>query len=92
MNNTVMMHKDCRNFAPVDVVKGVCHVHKQMVMIDSPVCESYKMLPKCENCNNFKPDSAQADLGVCQAETTEPWTYAELNAVTCEQYRKKKSP
>jgi hypothetical protein len=44
------------------------------------------MLPKCENCNNFKPDTNQAKLGVCQAEKMEPWTYAELIAVTCEEY------
>ncbi|MDT3700156.1 MAG: 4-hydroxyphenylacetate decarboxylase small subunit [Thermincola sp.] len=89
MENAQLAHKDCRNFAPVDVVKGLCHLHKQMVLIDSPVCEKYKILPKCESCSNFKPDCTEAKLGICLAEATEPWTYAELIAVTCENYSAK---
>ena len=25
---------DCRNYASVDVAKGICHMHKQMVLAD----------------------------------------------------------
>jgi hypothetical protein len=30
---------DCRNYAPVDVVKGVCHASKLIVLADGETCE-----------------------------------------------------
>lgn len=81
-----MKHKDCRNFVPVDVAKGFCNVHKQMVLIDSDVCETFKVLPKCENCAKFEPYSSEDTLGTCLAEKAKPWTFADLITVTCEMY------
>ena len=36
---------ECRNYAPVDVVKGICHRRKQMVLADDPCCENFQPVP-----------------------------------------------
>ena len=82
---------DCRNYAPVDVVKGLCHVRKQMVLADGQSCEFFEKLPKCKHCANYTP-GAQEYLGTCAASPTtgvsstepRPMTYPDLSAVTCE--------
>ncbi len=74
---------DCRNFAPVDVAKGFCHVRKQMVLADGETCEFFEKLPKCKHCLHYLP-GAQEYLGVCGAVETRPMTYPDLIGVTCE--------
>ncbi|HHW39766.1 MAG TPA: 4-hydroxyphenylacetate decarboxylase small subunit [Syntrophomonadaceae bacterium] len=89
MNGKELKHHDCRNFIPVDVAKGICNVHKQMVLIDTPVCEKFRTLPKCKNCAHFTADPGQDTMGTCEAEKTKPWTFADLITVTCENYSAK---
>jgi 4-hydroxyphenylacetate decarboxylase small subunit len=86
MVNAGLKHKDCRNFVPVDVAKGFCREHQQMVLIDSDVCDSFRMLPKCGNCAKFEPYSPEDSMGSCLAEKRKPWTFADLITVTCENY------
>lgn len=74
---------DCRNYAPVDVAKGICHARKQMVMADGDTCEFFDRLPKCKHCANYTP-GADEYLGVCEAAKTQPMTYPDLIGVTCE--------
>ena len=76
-------HKDCRNYAPIDVAKGICHVRKEIILADGTSCESFERLPKCKHCQHYVPGS-EAHLGTCQAETTRPMTYPDLIGVTCE--------
>ena len=76
-------HLDCRNFAPVDVAKGICHTRKQMVLADGESCELFERLPKCEHCANYSAGEEEY-LGMCEASTGRPMTYPDLIGVTCE--------
>ena len=73
---------DCRNYAPVDVAKGICHVRKQMVLADGDACELFDCLPKCQHCANYTPGPEEY-LGTCEATPNRPMAYADLSAVTC---------
>lgn len=79
-------HDDCKFLATIDVAKGYCHRNKQVLIIDTPVCEKFDALPKCATCAKFVQDSAEANLGVCSAGPNSPWTYPDLIASTCEMY------
>lgn len=74
---------DCRNYAPVDAVKGICHVRKQMVLADGEACEFFDRLPKCKHCAHYIPGPDEY-LGTCKAAETRPMTYPDLISVTCE--------
>ena len=74
---------DCRNYAPVDVVKGICHVRKQIVLADGRACEMFERLPKCRYCAKYD-GSEEEYLGICTASPARPMTYPDLTAVTCE--------
>jgi len=80
-----LKHLDCRNFAPVDVAKGICHLKKQLLLADGEACETFQKLPKCEWCLHYTPGE-QRYLGICEASTSRPMTYPDLVAVTCEQF------
>jgi 4-hydroxyphenylacetate decarboxylase small subunit len=77
------VHLDCRNYAPVDVAKGICHVRKTIILADGESCEFFERLPKCKHCQHYVP-GPEAHLGICQAETTRTMTYPDLAGVTCE--------
>jgi 4-hydroxyphenylacetate decarboxylase small subunit len=79
-------HCDCRNYAPVDVVKGICHRTKDLVASDEDQCQHFVALRKCKNCAHYTA-STEEFMGICNAEPTKPWTYPDLIAVTCEMYR-----
>ncbi len=81
--NSTHTHLDCRNYAPVDVAKGICHVKKQMVAGDDAVCENFQKLPKCKFCIKFKPGKEKY-LGTCIAQSNPVMTYPDLAGVTCE--------
>ncbi len=74
---------DCRNYAPLDVVKGICHARKQMVAADSEACELFEKMPKCKHCAKYTPGE-QEYLGRCTASPARPMTYPDLSGVTCE--------
>jgi len=79
----IYQNLDCRNYAPVDVAKGICHARKQVVLADGDACELFDRLPKCRHCANYTrgPDEY---LGICEATPTRPMAYPDLSAVTCD--------
>ena len=76
-------HLDCRHFAPVDVVKGICHVTKATVLADEDACPSFDLQPRCRECRLYAP-CEQEYTGTCGATPDLPMTYPDLVAVTCE--------
>ncbi len=88
--NGVMKHMDCRNFAAVDVAKGICHRTKEVVLADGEHCEHWAPVPKCKFCEHFA--SGEDYLGVCNAVASKPITYPDLIAVTCEMFTATETP
>jgi 4-hydroxyphenylacetate decarboxylase small subunit len=86
MANQLHRHCDCRNYAPVDVVKGICHRTKDMILGDENQCAHYVQLSKCKFCGNFTA-ATEDFMGTCNAEASKPWTYPDLIAVTCESFK-----
>jgi len=76
-------HLDCRNYAPVDVAKGICHVKKQIILADDESCETFEKLPKCKHCAKYTPGEEE-HLGTCAVSPTQHMTYPDLIGVTCE--------
>ena len=74
---------DCRNYAPLDVAKGICHVRKEIVMADDAACGTFDKLPKCKFCEKYIPGEEEY-LGTCGATSSQPMIYPDLIAVTCE--------
>lgn len=86
---TKLNHRDCHNFAPVDVVKGICHHSKEFVQADGEQCEKFTLMPKCKHCHNFKADAKAVELGTCEASVHEPkfYAYPDMVSVTRESYK-----
>ncbi len=82
--NTVLKHLDCRNFAAVDVARGICHRTKELIAADGEPCEHFVAIAKCKFCDHFAP--SQEYLGTCKAAPQKPITYPDLIAVTCEMF------
>ena len=78
-------HLDCRNYAPLDVAKGVCHVKKHVVRADEAPCDTFEALPKCKHCRNYLPGEVEY-IGVCAASRSRPMAYPDLIGVTCEDF------
>jgi 4-hydroxyphenylacetate decarboxylase small subunit len=76
-------HLHCRNYAPVDVVKGICHRTKETLLADDGACPAFDRLPRCGECRLYSP-GAEERLGICGASPERPMTYPDLAAVTCE--------
>lgn len=89
MSDEKYVHKDCRNYAPIDVRKGFCHVHKKEVPADTEVCAKFERIAKCRYCKNFCADQEKIELGVCEASMSQPKfvAYPDMVAVTCEMYK-----
>ena len=81
---------DCRNFAPLDVAKGICHIQKQVVLAEGEACEMFDALPKCKFCEKYILGEDEY-LGTCAASSTRPMAYPDLIAVTCEWFTWKES-
>ena len=81
---------DCRNYGPVDVAKGICHLRKQIVLADGEVCEAFEKMPKCKHCVKYEPGEEEY-LGTCTASPSQPMTYPDLSGVTCEWFSWKKT-
>ena len=79
-------HCDCRNYAPVDVVKGICHRTKELILGDDNQCEHYAQLNKCKYCGHFTAASEEF-MGTCNADPSKPWTYPDLITVTCTSFK-----
>jgi 4-hydroxyphenylacetate decarboxylase small subunit len=76
-------HNDCRNYAAVDVVSGICHLTKKTVLADENNCDDFEKLPKCRHCQHFSKGSAEY-LGTCRAQAVAAMTYPDLVGVTCD--------
>ncbi len=83
MNNN-LKHMDCRNYAPLDVAKGICHRTKELVPADADHCESFMATQKCKFCDHFVASGQY--LGTCGAVISKPMTYPDLITVTCENF------
>jgi 4-hydroxyphenylacetate decarboxylase small subunit len=79
-----LKHTDCRNYAPLDVVKGICHRRKELVPADGDCCEHFMATQKCKFCSHFV--AAGQYLGTCEAVAAKPMAYPDLIAVTCENF------
>jgi 4-hydroxyphenylacetate decarboxylase small subunit len=86
MNKQLRRHCDCRNYAPVDVVKGICHRTKQLILGDEDQCEQYAQLDKCKYCEHFAA-AEEEFMGSCSADAAKPWTYPDLIAITCASFK-----
>ncbi len=76
-----LKHMDCRNYAAVDVAKGICHRSKELVLADAAHCEHFAATQKCKFCDHFVAGSEY--LGTCDAKSPRPMTYPDLITVTC---------
>jgi 4-hydroxyphenylacetate decarboxylase small subunit len=79
-----LKHMDCRNYAALDVAKGVCHRTKELVPADADHCEQFVATQKCKFCEHFVAVSEH--LGTCGAEVSKPMAYPDLITVTCENF------
>jgi 4-hydroxyphenylacetate decarboxylase small subunit len=86
---TTHHHRDCQNFAAIDVAKGICHRTKELVQADAEQCPGCVPLRKCANCNQFSATSGVIGMGVCGASKAEPkfFAYPDMVATTCELYQ-----
>ncbi len=75
-------HWDCRNYAPVDVAKGICHRTKDLVLADGDHCEHFTATQKCKFCSHYIA-GVDPFIGICDAATAKPMTYPDLITVTC---------
>ncbi len=80
----LMKHLDCRNFAAVDVAKGICHRTKGLILADGDHCEHFAAIQKCKFCSRFT--ATEQYLGTCGADPSKPMTYPDLITVTCEMF------
>jgi len=75
-------HRDCRNYAPVDVMKGICHRSKELIMGDQEGCKEWEMLPKCKCCRHFDPGE-KPFIGACRADDRGFIAYPDMVAIQC---------
>ena len=85
---TKFNHRDCRNYAPVDVAKGICHLSKEFVQADAEQCQDFTRMPKCKHCSHFEADPKTVEMGICGASAHEPkfFAYPDMVSVTCEHF------
>jgi 4-hydroxyphenylacetate decarboxylase small subunit len=74
---------DCRNYAPIDVIKGICHRTKETVLADNTACSVLERLPRCRACRLYTAGQDE-HTGACHATPGHPMTYPNLVAVTCD--------
>ena len=79
-------YRDTRNYAPIDVTKGMDLLTKKIVMADADAPEGYEPIPKCKLCKKFT--ETDTFMGTCEASMNEPKfiAYPDMVATTCEMY------
>lgn len=82
---TTFKHIDCRNFAALDVVKGICHLTKEVVLADEACCENFEKLARCKFCSFYS--SEKEYLGICKADKSNPMAYPDMISTTCENFK-----
>lgn len=80
-----LRHTDCRNYAPLDVAKGICHRTKEIVLADGDQCDHFVPTQKCKFCVYYV--STEPYFGNCYAVSNHPVTYPDLITVTCQDFR-----
>lgn len=86
MSGTEHIHSDCRHFAPVDVIKGICHKTKELIKSDGKACSSFERLSKCAYCTHYEKSEENAATGICQVSKNRFMAYAGMTSATCEDY------
>ncbi|MFH1453128.1 MAG: 4-hydroxyphenylacetate decarboxylase small subunit [Armatimonadota bacterium] len=86
MTQNNFRHINCINFAPVDVIKGICHKTKKTISSDGNSCKNFVKTQKCGYCKNFTPASKETNLGICKKSKNDFFAYADMAAVTCGHY------
>ncbi len=76
-------HRNCQNYAPVDVIKGICHLSKNTVDASGASCDKFEQLPVCRTCKHYAATDRKL-IGSCNANRTKFFTYPDLVATTCE--------
>lgn len=82
-----LTYRDCRNYAPVDVTKGIDLLTKEIVLADDEAPAGYEPVAKCKNCKSFKETDAY--MGVCEASMCDPkfFAYPDMIATTCNMFK-----
>ena len=82
-----LVYRDTRNYAPIDVTKGIDLTTGETVMADAEAPKGAEAMPKCKLCKNFK--STEEYLGTCEASMNNPKfvAYPDMVAVTCGMYK-----
>lgn len=84
----ILKHNDCLNFCSIDAAKGICRLTKQFIAIDSTICSSFRLAPRCNNCEHFY-DADEKGIGLCKGLPKEDWVYGSLSAITCTSHKAK---
>lgn len=82
-----MSHRYCRNYAPVDVAKGLCHKSRELITADGESCPNFERMPRCLFCLNYRADESKPRLGICQVSTRAFPAYEDMVAVTCQSFK-----
>jgi 4-hydroxyphenylacetate decarboxylase small subunit len=86
MGDVKFKHSDCFNFSNIDAAKGVCRISGEIVHIDTPVCGDFEKKLSCKLCRNFRK-TVESSVGDCLASKENYWTYEDLNADNCEDFK-----
>ena len=86
MKTDKILYKDVINYSPIDVIKGIDLITKEIVLADDPAPTGYKAKPKCRFCKNFLTDNNKAHLGTCKASSINFMAYPDMTATTCKDY------
>ena len=86
MKTEKILYRDVLNYSPIDVIKGIDLMTKEIVMADDPAPAGYKIKPKCKFCNNFLADDKNISLGTCKASKINFMAYPDMIAITCKDY------
>jgi 4-hydroxyphenylacetate decarboxylase small subunit len=86
---TLLSCRDCRDYVPIDVVKGMCHVTKTIKVGGEDQCSDFSLMPKCKHCTQFTADPEIVEMGVCEASFSDPkfFAYPDMVSVTCELFQ-----
>lgn len=79
-------HRDCRNYAPVDAAKGVCHRTKDRLNADGERCPAFEAMAKCGLCTHYTVEKGAQGLGLCRMSPMQFLAYADMAAATCGHY------
>jgi len=85
-----LAYRDALNYAPIDVIKGMDLVTKEIVGADDKAPAGYEAMPKCKFCKNYTADDETT--GVCEASMNKPkfMAYGDMSAGKCEMFEMKK--